>query len=106
MAASSSDEQIEPPAKKPRRGSHFDPRWIQEFQGIGRSSKGLLQLSTDKTKQVYGCIQLCRQYICKMFDLFIRYIFHGGRHDVTTHVRGKRHIEIAKNNARKLPYSH
>lgn len=30
-----------PLPKRARRMSHFDPSWISEFPGIGRSSKGL-----------------------------------------------------------------
>ena len=37
----SSVQPLSPPApKKAKRKCHFDPKWITEFQGIGRSSKG------------------------------------------------------------------
>ena len=29
-----------PAPKRPKRQCHFDSKWLQEFQGIGRSSKG------------------------------------------------------------------
>ena len=32
-----------PAAKKQKRECHFDKKWIEEFQGIGRSSKGILK---------------------------------------------------------------
>ena len=33
-------ESLTPAPKRPRRQCHFDSKWLQEFQGIGRSSKG------------------------------------------------------------------
>lgn len=34
------DDIVSPQPKKARRLCHFDSRWVQEFQGIGKSSKG------------------------------------------------------------------
>lgn len=71
-------ERDEPPysKKRPKRDCHFDKAWIQEFQGIGVSSKGA----------GYARCTLC----CSDFT-----INHGGRNDVTTHVKGKHHKEMA-----------
>ncbi len=36
-----SEEGLPPPKKqKLKRQCHFDRKWVEEFQGIGRSSKG------------------------------------------------------------------
>ena len=41
IADGSEDSTLQPPpAKKPKRKCHFDSKWIEEFQAIGRSSKG------------------------------------------------------------------
>ena len=42
MATSQSESESCPKAKKPRRHCHFDTKWVQEFPGIARSSKGRL----------------------------------------------------------------
>ena len=34
------DDLSQPPPKKAKRECHFDSKWIQEFPGIGLSSKG------------------------------------------------------------------
>ena len=31
---------VTPASKKQKRECHFDNKWIKEFQGIGKSSKG------------------------------------------------------------------
>ena len=69
----SSDSSV-PKAKHPRRDSHFDRKWIQEFPGIAPSTKGNMyaRCSSD-------------------FN-----ISHGGRNDVSSHVQGKHHWEMSK----------
>ena len=93
----SQPEDTRPPPKKPRRQCHFDPAWVQLFQGIGKSTKGKSKLLSVHNKtdylitnsivgDTYAHCSLC----CSDFS-----ISHGGKNDVTTHVKGKHHKEAA-----------
>ena len=38
VMAESEGPSVTPPRRKPKRQSHFNASWIQEFQGIGESN--------------------------------------------------------------------
>jgi len=38
--AESTEVSLPPAAKRRKRNCHFDSKWIKDFQGISRSSKG------------------------------------------------------------------
>jgi hypothetical protein len=65
-----------PSAKRPKRLCHFDDSWPKEFKGIKKSSLG----------DTFARCVLCNSDFS---------IGHGGRNDVTAHVKGKRHNDIA-----------
>ena len=39
---------VAPAAKKQKRECHFYNKWIKEFKGIGKSSKGINQSNNEK----------------------------------------------------------
>ena len=39
---------VAPAAKKQKRECHFYNKWIKEFKGIGKSSKGINQTNNEK----------------------------------------------------------
>ena len=47
-------ESAPPLPKKPKRQCHFDRKWIEEFQRIGRSSKGQSKLTNFELRSFYG----------------------------------------------------
>eukprot|EP00731_Ephydatia_muelleri_P006119 Em0003g367a len=57
-------ERDEPPStkKRPKRDCHFDKAWIQEFQGIGVSSKGVLQPDKAASFSVDTVIGLAKRF--------------------------------------------
>ena len=80
-----------PPRKKPKRQCHFDEKWIEEFRGIGKSRGNFQQcmeynsLTTIIIGNTFAHCSLCS------LDFGIS---HGGRNDVTTHVKGKHHRKM------------
>ncbi len=47
-----------PPPTKRKRVSHFDPKWIEEFKGIGRSHKGIMINYTELLVSNFNLIQV------------------------------------------------
>ena len=39
---------VAPAAKKQKRECHFYNKWIKEFKGIGKSSKGINEINIEK----------------------------------------------------------
>ena len=76
-------EAAPPATKKKKRSCHFDKKWMDEFQGIGRSHKGIRKFNSilvfNNTGDAFAKCTLCGSDFS---------IAHGGRNDVTTHVSG------------------
>ena len=56
-----------PPRKKPKRQSHFDTSWMQEFQGIGESNEHFFNVSNPHT-----CLYDAKELISKCKKSHIR----------------------------------
>ena len=72
-----------PPKKKARGLCHVDSKWTDEFQGIGRNSKGH-SLANPWLNTISKCTYIGDTYArCSIYSSNFL-ISHGGRTSVTT----------------------
>ena len=81
--------------KKPKRLRHYDPSWIQQFPGIGTSSKGTYICHSSRDNTFHVNIMTGNVYARCTYCALDFSISNGGLSNVKTHLHGKHHQEMA-----------